>query len=1343
MGNAPCFQGAARSIKDAEAPSVMNTTIDHVLNITLNGEAIQIPRPDPRMTLLEYIRDVAKLTGTKRSCLQGGCGACLVVVQRYDWSLRTWVAKGVNACLKPLASCDGMVITTVEGVGTERKGCHPIQERIAGNFGMQCGFCTPGMVMNAYALLKQEGKPTAQQCMDSYDGNICRCTGYRNLVNVSESFAKDASAECKSLANEYKTFDADNEKMEQREAPRRPISKVFASGDVTWYAPTTLSEVIALRTKLKRPPFVLGDTAKGMRQAAYETFGGKASSLIYLGNVDELNFIEESHHNLIFGAGMRIDDICTAVKKRADKLAYANELAAGISTLAQRHVRAEAGWAGNLMITRTGFPSDLVPCLLAVDAKVSFVTDNPHHEETINIEDFKQGHVPANALLTKLTLPLKTTGIFRYYRVAFRKWLAHAFVNAAFRIEVDPATKKVTEARVSVGVYGQGPKRSESAEEAFVGNYLDNETLQKVIKGIHTDFDDEFSSEAQYKSVDNPKGKDEYRKYLPDSYVFKFFQEAQAALGIKTWSDSELGLMKPLPLKRATLKYEDRPGHESRPQLSAPGLTTGAVKYTDDMPVPSLYGYPVVTTCATGKITRIDVGHAECADGVKAVITAHDVPGLNDAGFAPGEEPLFLAEGMEIQAPGQQICLVVATTYRQAKKAAALVKVDVSGSNVGAILTIDDAIAKDSRFPDTDCEIGEKDQVEAAMKKGTNRVTGSTWVIGQHGFPMEKQAACAIPEERGGMTVWSATQAPDFCRAKLAGILGLHGKGALVSVKCTRAGGGFGVKLSRNVPVAGAAAVAAHKVEEAVKVAYDAQMEHICVGGRHNFKVKYEVAYKDDGTIEACIVEAWGNAGYTHDFSGFLFLEFAEAVPSVYKWGNNFYLKVNGMKLNVPTNTAVRSFGNPQGMFVAETIIEHVASLVGKTAEEVREKNLLHGQAPITPWKQEMEFYNADMLYERVKSDARYKARCQEVEAYNQEHRWRKRGISVVPLCYGHSYVYAAGSGALVNIHSSDGSVTVHHGGCEIGQGIHVKVAQVVAMTLGCDVEAVKVAETNTDTIPNMRFTGGSITSEICCEAARRACLELNATMEPHRQFLRKKKKAALEEKKSKGDYILPDEHDTEPTWMEVVSASNALLGHQEKLSATGIFSPTSNRYTTDVEGNPNGKPFHGDYFTYGAACSEVEVDILTGEIQTLRSDILFDVGKSINAGIDIGQIEGAFAWGIGYYLFEEPLMDSKGVDRTQGVWEYKPPMASEMPRELSVELVRDNPGPAPVGVLGSKAVAEPPFMLAYSIVGAVKKAIAAARKDAGASTVFDLPMPVTIDAIQRACAVTPSQMKC
>ncbi|CAE7536160.1 XDH, partial [Symbiodinium sp. CCMP2456] len=628
-----------------------------------------------------------------------------------------------------------------------------------------------------------------------------------------------------------------------------------------------------------------------------------------------------------------------------------------------------------------------------------------------------------------------------------------------------------------------------------------------------------------------------------------------------------------------------------------------------------------------------------------------------------------------------------------------------------AIITLDQAIAAESFLESAHFKNSiNKGDLEAGYSSSDLVFEGSTYVIGQHAFPMEKQTALAAPARPRALGL--PTQPVLNLLARLAGVLGIPG--SFVVCKQTRAGGAFGPKNSRQAPVAAMAAVAAHKLEKAVRVAYEATLEQNAVGGRHSFKTQYKVGVNKDGRIQACDIESWCNGGCTHDFTGFLNLEMGEAIPSVYDWPN-MRVNVHAMKTNTPSNTAVRSFGSPQGYFICEAIMEDIAGRLGKVPEEIREINMCTKQNAVTPWGQPMEFYNVDTLWNKLKQDAKYEERAKSCEEFNKTNRWRKRAISAVPLAYGHCYAYAAGTGALVNIHGSDGSVTVHHGGCEIGQGIHTKVAQVVAVSLGCPLDHVRVADTNTEVVPNARFTGGSITTEVVCEAARQACKQLLQTLKPHKEFLKKR-------------------DGKDPSWPELVAAANTLLGHQEKLSATGIFAPTGNKYTTDLEGNTLGQ-HHGDYFTYGAGISEVELDVLTGEVRTLRSDILYDVGQSINPGIDIGQLEGAFVWGIGYYMYEEPLRDTRGVERSQGVWAYKPPMAAEVPTEFRVELLRDNPFPK--GVLGSKAIGEPPFMLAYSVLGATKKAIASARTDAGLSQHFKLPMPCTLDAIHQAGRAT------
>lgn len=245
----------------------------------------------------------------------------------------------------------------------------------------------------------------------------------------------------------------------------------------------------------------------------------------------------------------------------------------------------------------------------------------------------------------------------------------------------------------------------------------------------------------------------------------------------------------------------------------------------------------------------------------------------------------------------------------------------------------------------------------------------------------------------------------------------------------------------------------------------------------------------------------------------------------------------------------------------------------------------------------------------------------------------------------------------------------------------------------------------------------------MACDAALKACDKLNEKLDIHRKALQAKNDGK------------------EPTWAEVCTSASAILGHQGLLSAAAVSDPCGAKYKIDDQGNPAGSPYHGDYFTYGAGVSEVEVDVLTGEMQILRSDLLYDVGESMSPGIDIGQVEGAFSWGIGYYFYEEPLFHEDGTEKSQGVWEYKPAMAAEMPTELNVELLKE--GKWEKGILRSKAVGEPPFMLSYSVVSAVKKAIGAARKDAGLSGPVELPMPCSVDAVKRAIALKPDRLKC
>jgi len=451
------------------------------------------------------------------------------------------------------------------------------------------------------------------------------------------------------------------------------------------------------------------------------------------------------------------------------------------------------------------------------------------------------------------------------------------------------------------------------------------------------------------------------------------------------------------------------------------------------------------------------------------------------------------------------------------------------------------------------------------------------------------------------------------------------------------------------------------------------------------------------------------NGGMGLDFSQALCNEYNDSLDGPYYFAN-LYFETKTVLTNIPSKTAQRSFGHIQATVVSEGILEEVAIALNKSFEEVKEINFYTERNCITPYGQFMEDLNVVQMWAGLKESSKFFERKAEVELFNQNNRFKKRGISMIGQKYGMSYMYGViGTHALVNV-NPDGTVVVFHGGAEIGQGIHTKVAQIVAMTIGCPVEKVRVGYTDTDVIPTMGFTGGSVTSEACVEAARQASLKLNSNFNEVRQ-----------------DFWKKDGKD--PEWTTLV-AEVKKRGLQ--MTETGIFQPIGRENSKRSAGGPFNKFFY-DYYTCGVASSEVEVDLLTGEINILRSDIVFDVGTTINGLIDLGQAEGAFVMGLGYFFREGLLIKPTGEEEANSTWEYKPPSSLDIPIDFRVKLLTNaHPG----RVCGLKGIGEPPMILSYSAASAVKYAIHESRKLRGIQERVQFNMPLTIDVIQTSCGI-------
>lgn len=580
------------------------------------------------------------------------------------------------------------------------------------------------------------------------------------------------------------------------------------------------------------------------------------------------------------------------------------------------------------------------------------------------------------------------------------------------------------------------------------------------------------------------------------------------------------------------------------------------------------------------------------------------------------------------------------------------------------------------------------------MAKAARRVKGHIDAGGQSHFYMEAQTAFTKLVDGDNFEVVCGTQDPSGYQGYISKVLGLSSN--KVAVKCPRTGGGFGGKLTRGQSVACASALASYKLSRPVRIFNTRTQDMNMNSGRAGFAFDYEVGFSEEGQIVSLFYDVYIDCGMNfYDTFGDLAMGM--------RWADNAYFMPNYKATatlcytNTPPRTSMRAPGVVQTCLATEIVVERVALEVGLPITEVQEKNFIQdGQTTILG--QTIEDSKLTTCWIKLMERSHFAERSTAVAAFNSSSLWRKRGIYVVPVRYGIGWA-GYNASVQIGIYKHDGTVVVCHSGAEIGQGINTKVAQAVAHELHLDINFVRVVSTATDRNANGGMTGGSGTSECCAEAAVRACKVINARLLPFRK-------------------ASPD-----ATWEQLLMT----LDSSVSLNAEGWFSPTEEQ---------NGMPFQ--YFVYGACLTEVELDVLTGMVNVLSSEIVYDCGKSLNPAVDIGQIEGAYMMGLGYFLTERVSYDSSGLLESAGTWEYKPPMVQEVPSVFNVTLLKKSPNKS--GILGSKAVGEPPYVLANSVYFATKQAIMAARKDAGVNGFVSLDANLTVDVRQKSSLVNPKR---
>ncbi|KAJ3622741.1 hypothetical protein MTP99_019023 [Tenebrio molitor] len=1208
---------------------------------------------DPDTTLNVYLRNNLHMTGTKAMCREGGCGACIVVLQNKDPFTEKEIFLAVNSCLIPILACNGWRIYTIEGIGNPLNGYHPVQQILAKFNGTQCGFCSPGMVMNMYALY-QSGKLTMAEVENSFGGNICRCTGYRPILAAFKSLCVDASPD---VLGQYP--DIEDLKIcrkancaqkcgECKESTKEPFYHTV--GNSRWIKVYLLQDLLSMMSYYYNYNYklVAGSTAQGV----FKSYGKNFDLYIDISSVAELTTKEFDGKSLVLGANTTLTEaieIFTQIAKDNPNFAYLKLMADHIDLIANVPVRNRGTLAGNLMIKHdhNDFPSDIFLILETAGALLTVVS--LYGDITLAPRDFIKYDMHLKVLKNIILCEHPDNVKYVSYKIMPRAQNTHANVNAGFLFTFKE-DHTIEAATIVFGNINPIFVHATGSENLLVGKkLLDNDTLQQVYSSLSEELDPDFVP---------PEPSQEFRKQLAIALFYKAVLSIAPDENVSPKNKSGGALLE-RPISKAAQDYETNstlyPLTEAIPKIEALAQTSGQAQYIEDMPdVPfQLFGALVLAEATPNSVIKnIDPTKALQSEDVVAFFSKDDIPGDNN--FTPLGIALITAKE-EIFCSGrvlyyeQPVGILVGKSEKAVMEASKLVAITYEAPNVEPLLTVRQILKS-----------GQTDRITEAgtikpKRKGNDVkhvVKGTFDIYHQYHFHMELQCCNVVPTE-DGLDVYPSSQWLDLTQLGISRMLKLPNNRINVNVR--RCGGGFGAKISRNGLISCAAALAAWKLRKPVKLALPLTANMAAIGKRWPLSVDYEVGVDDKGVVQYLNSTLYTDVGavINEDTTMEVIDRFAANYDS-----DTYNVQINKAVTDTHTNTWTRAPGSTEGLASIEAIIEHVAYAAGVDPLEVRLANF--------PKDSPLVKYVDDL-----KSWAEIDQRKQDINAFNKENRWKKKGMAVVPMNY--DLKLSGPFAAMVSIFHGDGTVQVSHGGVEIGQGINTKAAQVCAYKLGIPLKKVTVLPSNSFVAANSTTTGGSVTSEAVCYGVIQACDQLLARIQPYREKMK------------------------DATWEELIAKC---FDNFVDLTGRGQFSPN--------------EPNLASYPIYGICACEVLLDVLTGQHIITRVDLIEDTGQSMSPDIDIGQIEGAFVMGMGYHTTELIVFNYEGKILTNNTWTYHPPGAKDIPCDFRVKFPKNNPNP--VGVLKSKATGEPAVCLTVSVPLAIRNAVAAARVDAAES---------------------------
>jgi xanthine dehydrogenase/oxidase len=1490
--------------------------VTDTISFFLNGERVTLENPSPDLLLIDYLRSPeVGLTGAKKGCGQGGCGACTVILSRRDPVTGEATHSSINSCLRPVCALDGLSVTTIEGTGetvrpapahlthqlaysraaapptyvTSREadaakaasqargeaqtatarmldsgddepaavlsGMNPVAHRLAANNGTQCGYCTPGFVMNMSALLGNEPKPTKRQVEDVFDGNLCRCTGYRPILTGMETFACDWTKADEANRMPCLTEEALSAMVPAARprialppaAPPRPYR--FTSGDRVWVRPGSLAELGALLREFadRRTRMVHGNTSYGV----YPEEVRAADVLIDIQLVPELYGTAVTAGTLEVGGATTYGELVDLLEKLRGTHRLGENSAEGALLLMARRtagtiVRNAATLAGNTMLVlehihehehlpSDPFPSDLFTVIVALGARLrvwwALDEDEPRMidaAELIEVVLRDRNRLRGLVILGyELPLPKPPATTVFAQKVALRDVNAHSLVNGTTVLRLDGST--VDAADIVYGGIAPYPWRAARTSALMAGLPLSLDEFPRLERSLR----EEVTAELEHwrdrmANVPWEGITDGYRVELAVAFLYKSIvnalltvapetvPEVDRSAGVTTWGRW------PLSTGRQTYAIQDWKAPVSQPyiKLMAFYQATGKVTYTHETPVPArtvnaafvqsraaLANFHFRLPESDAPVDRAVLAEylTEHHPGFVALVGCEELPdhGINMQGMG-GDQPLF-AERM-VNYVGQAIALVVADTQQQADDIATFVSQACVGYTEvsqwpsewrSPVLTIEDAVRKGSVFPDypstasfnshiwqitrPDSDLSwaaDRDPFDRTPSVERRNVDGVECVVvagtqstgGQAHFYMETQACVVEPMDGDRWRVIPSTQSPMEMHQTSAMALGVEYH--RIEVDVPQVGGGYGGKTEQARFVVGPALVAANALDRPVRLVVSRDADTGMIGKRHAVYGAYQVAIdRKTGLLHGMDTAMWADGGAFYDCSFIVTNCLQLRADNAYRVAN-FRNQIDVCRTNKAPSTAFRAFGDIQGKLITETAIDDAAFVAGLDPVDVREKNL-YQRGDVTPFGQALTYCYMREVWTYLREVCRYDERKAEVAAFNATNRWRKRGIAMMPVKYGSGYnlTQLEQAVAYVAVYSGDGSVVIHQGGVEMGQGLTTRVEQVASYMLNVPFDLLRIEGPNTGVIPNPTSTGASTGTSYSAEAVKQACEQLRGRLTEfgYRMLAENGPDWCCTNQIDFWNYgkqgwatpvTNPATGTTRLIWQNlvqvayqqrvdlVVSFTAPMRGGEAPVPAL-TYKPMDDQkdipgIVVDRKARPGGAVDQFCDFTYSAACSTVEVDILTGEVKVLSSDIAYDIGWSLNPALDIGQVEGAFVQGIGYVLTEDLVYQPEGPDEgrlnTVNTWRYKPPAVTTIPLEFNTHLfprdlaheVPENPA----NVLSAKEVGEPPLVLATSVFLAVKDAVRASRLERDLDGLFHLDAPATVQEVRRACAV-------